>query len=118
LKSSLLFQTGAIASFILETPSSGSNTVTVDGTLTPAGALSVQAGPGFAPGTYVLFNYTTLASGSFEIAQAPSGYNYEIENLPATDQLDLVVSTPEPGPAALLLLTPATLLIRRRRLRR
>jgi len=85
----LNLDTTANLQFTLGASSSSAN---VAGNLALAGNLSVTAGPGFAPGTYTLFNYSgALNLSGLTIASAPASYNYTISTSTA-GKIQLIVS--------------------------
>jgi fibronectin-binding autotransporter adhesin len=82
---------------------SHSDLTIVQGTLTLAGTLDINALSGFGPGIYDLINYGTFAGGSLTIGSAPSGYDYRI--VEQNNQVDLLVSTQStPEPTSLVLM--------------
>ncbi|EDY19998.1 autotransporter-associated beta strand repeat protein [Chthoniobacter flavus Ellin428] len=91
---------------------------TLTGPATGALTLNIFDSGGFGPGTYPLFDYTgaTLASfdaTDFSLGTVPAGFDYAFAT--QGNQLDLIVTVPEPGVAALLTLSVLCLPLHRRR---
>ncbi len=88
----LNLDTTANLQFTLGSSSSSAN---IAGNLSLAGNLYISAAPGFATGTYTLFNYSgAMNLGTVTIASAPPGYNYVLStNTPG--QVQLLVTRPQ-----------------------
>ena len=100
-------QVGMLASTSLVFDLAGtaaSDQIQVNGALTLAGTLTVNALAGFGAGHYDLINYTgALTNNGLALGTVPSGYNYAIDTSRA-GEVDLVVTNvvPEPSTWALL----------------
>ena len=76
-----------------------SDRITVNGSLTLAGMLNVNALTGFGAGRYDLIDYSgALTNNGLALGTLPSGYNYAVDTSMA-GQVDLVVTNAVPEPS-------------------
>ena len=76
-----------------------SDRITVNGSLTLAGMLNVNAFTGFGAGRYDLIDYSgALTNDGLALGTLPSGYNYAIDTS-MSGQVDLVVTNSVPEPS-------------------
>ncbi len=84
----LLLNAGSLLSYDLGT---SSDLISVVGTLTLDGSLTIVPGAGFGPGSYTLFDYTsTLTNNGLTIANPSFGHTYTVDTS-TTGQVNLIV---------------------------
>lgn len=99
---SLTFADTSVMNFDL---GSASDLVAVTGNLTLDGVLNINAGAGFASGSYQLFSYTgTFINNTVSFGTLPSNFNYALDFSTANEVNLLVTSSiPEPANIGLIL---------------
>ncbi len=89
---SLTLPSSTTANFLLGTNAA---TVAVTGSLTlNSTPLNISTNSGFSAGTYTLFSYTSGSlTGTPVLGTTPSGYTYNLTNVAAAKQLNLVITS-------------------------
>ncbi len=92
ISGNLVLASGSTTALTLLAPSSTA-AATVGGDLTLGGTLNLAAGSGFASGTYRLFNYTGIVSGSLALGTLPAHSLAAIDAASVYQQVNLIVAT-------------------------
>lgn len=78
--------------------------ISVGGNFTLDGVLNVTSLTGFGEGTYTLFDYSgTLTNNGMTLNNLPGGFNYALD-FSTANQVNLIVTVPEPATMVLLLM--------------
>lgn len=96
------------------------DSLSIVGSLTLDGVLTIEELAGFGAGTYRIATFTSgeLTDNELVIGSSPSGYQYTIDANNAGGYVDLIVAVPEPSTYALLLGAGVLLFVGNRQRRR